>query len=1044
VIEIDFEKEIFVYGDKIELKHRIAEKFKPEENWVVFECVDRLLEKGYNPGNIILENTWKAGHGHSGRLDILVKRDDRSSYLMIECKTWGTEFDDELKNLKEDGGQLFTYFQQDQNADVLMLYTSELDGEEVKHKNVIIKIQDDYRQSGNVEEFYQRWNKLPKYDGVFEDWVSVYEFKSKYLLKRDLKELNQDDSKIIFDRFLEILRHNVISDKSNAFNKIFNLFLCKISDEDKDELNELDFQWKEGKDNYVTFQQRLMKIYNVGVDRHLDRDIIDIGDDDIEQQFKPVGHEYRDKFKCIINKIKLRVSNIFAFKEVYNDASFEDNAKVVKEVVELLQFYQIRYNYRQQFLSDFFELLLNTSMKQESGQFFTPIPVTRFIIKSLPFREIIDKKVNEGNEVDLLPRIIDYAAGSGHFLTEIMYDIQKHIEGLKYDRCNPHTKRNILKWQEHQFDWAGEYVYGIEKDHRLVKTVKVSCYLHGDGLAKIIQGDGLDEFSTSTEYIDLLEKTDANYPKDNRQFDIVISNPPYSIKDFKRFMDEEKAKRSFDLYDSLRDSSKEIECLFIERTKQLLKDGGVAGIILPIGILSAYSGIYVLGREIILKYFKVLAIASMGEQTFMATGTNTVILFLKRRDNFHIKNLEEWIRKVFYYSRDMTIDGIENPLRKYISHVWKGILLDDYKTLLDKSPNDRIKEHDIYKEYSRVLNQKNEAQKWEIILETERKKLLYFILALPQRIVLIKNNNKDKDRESQFLGYKISDDKKNKGMLPIQIGKTIDACTQMYDVLSYDNPKKASTYVYNAFKGNFDLEIDDSLQEYISYKNLVNMFSFDRAEFDHEISLRVKKNIVDVPEDELDKTFENLNHVRPIRDAIEVLKRKREFLLQELYEDTDKKVRLSDTELFEINIGKRVLRHETKKQGEYLIYSANVFDIFGFTNKSFLTDFSKPSVIWGISGKWMVNVIPSDMPFHPTDNCGYLRIKKPILEVKYVALCMDREGREIEFSRHKRSSIRRIKGIKIPLIEIGEQKKMISEIERIENRIKDLGSKISR
>ena len=40
----------------------------------------------------------------SGRLDILVTRDDASAYLMLECKTWGAEFDKEFKNLKKNGG----------------------------------------------------------------------------------------------------------------------------------------------------------------------------------------------------------------------------------------------------------------------------------------------------------------------------------------------------------------------------------------------------------------------------------------------------------------------------------------------------------------------------------------------------------------------------------------------------------------------------------------------------------------------------------------------------------------------------------------------------------------------------------------------------------------------------------------------------------------------------------------------------------------------------------------------------------------------------
>ena len=308
------------------------------------------------------------------------------------------------------------------------------------------------------------------------------------------------------------MRHNVVSDKPNAFNKIFNLFLCKIVDEySKTEDKELAFQWLEGQDDHITFQKRLTDLYNKGMNELLEKKVTDLSDDEFDKRFNQVEEEYRKKFKDILTEIRLKKNNEFAIKEVYDDASFEENAKVIKHVVELLQVYKIRYNYRQQFLSDFFELLLTTGLKKESGQFFTTVPVARFIIKSLPLKEITTQKIERGNKDDLLSTIIDYAAGSGHFLTESMEEVQKHIQNIDESKCNPITQRSLKKWKEDPFDWAEKYAYGIEKDYRLVKTAKVSCYLHGDGLAKIIHGDGLGDFKTSTEFKDLLKTTDNTY-----------------------------------------------------------------------------------------------------------------------------------------------------------------------------------------------------------------------------------------------------------------------------------------------------------------------------------------------------------------------------------------------------------------------------------------------------------------------------------------------------------------------------------------------------
>lgn len=810
-IEIDFINEKLDYGNLIQAQSKTTQNFSQRENWVVLECVDRLLAKGYKPNNIVLEKVFPSGHGTSGRLDILVSRDDGSAYMMIECKTWGTEFEKEFKNLNKDGGQLFTYFQQDNNTDILILYASRFNEHEkfVEYTNQIIKIEEEYRAAGNVKDFYDRWNKLPKNNGIFEDFAKPFEFISKALTKKDLKALGQADSSFIFNRFLEILRHNIVSDKPNAFNKIFTLFLCKIIDEDRNPDEQLHFQWLEGEDTAVSFQKRLADLYTRGMKELLEKHVVDVSDSEFDKQFQQVDDEYRAKFKDMLTEIRLKKNNEFAIKEVYDDDSFNENAIVVKEVVELLQTYQIRYNYRQQFLSDFFELLLTTGLKQESGQFFTPVPVARFIIRSIPFVDITKAKIEKGDKTDLLPVIIDYSAGSGHFITESMEEIQNYIDTIDETRLSPNVARAIGKWKVDQFDWAEDYVYAIEKDYRLVKTAKVSCYLHGDGLAKVIHGDGLADFATAKEYKDKLKRFDKTYPQDNKEFDIIVSNPPYSVSAFKGMMDSEKAKNNFELYGRLTDQSSEIEALFIERTKQLLKDGGVAGIVLPSSILSN-GGIYSDAREIILKYFDIIAITELGSNTFMATGTNTVVLFLRRRNNADHRNIKESIAKLFENKNDITINGVEAPLSKYLTHVYEGMSKEEY--------------------FAGIEN----------IVE-EQEKFLYFIIAYPQKVVVVKTGSKND--EKKFLGYEFSTRRGSEGIHPIQRDKTIDDCTMLYDPNSYENEKRASSYIYSAYKGEFKV-IDETLKENVSYANLVDMLDFERTEFKNTVSLNIKKKVV--------------------------------------------------------------------------------------------------------------------------------------------------------------------------------------------------------
>lgn len=830
VIEIDFDKKTFYFGGKIKVQGKNSQNITKPEDWVVLECVIRLLETGYDPSTISLEKVYPAGHGFSGRLDICVTQEDSSEYLLIECKTYGAAFDKEFTRIKKDGGQLFTYFKFSNKADLIMLYASQLSGNEIIYKNEIIKIEDDYRVGG-TKDFYNCWNRKTYQNIVWENQPYNSEI-SKIFTKAELKPLSKDQSDKIFHGFASILRKHSVSDKPNAFNKIFNLFLAKLYDEAKGDDMELEFHWRED-DNPIDFQVRLINLHKNGLLSFLEKEVAGIEDSDFEG--------YKNAEELLERKKKiLKFNNIFAIKEVDDDETFENNQRVLKEVVQLLEKYQIRYPRKQQHLSDFFELLLTTGLKQEVGQYFTPPPVTKFIVRSLPIKKMMLQEIN--NQEPKLPAVIDYAAGSGHFITEALEEYQDIINNIDIDKelKFPKAKSAVQSWVADPYNWAAKYVYGIEKDYRLVKVAKVGCYFYGDGVAQIIHGDGLDSFATSKTYKGLLKENINIEDSSKAKFSVVISNPPYAVNDCKDDLEYIGAQKEYTLYQSLSDKSKDIECLFVERTKHLLKDGGVASLILPSSILNN-TGIQTKTREIILQYFDIVAIAELGSNTFMATGTNTVTLFLRRRAN---KKSGEWKKSVaefFERKEDITINGIEKPAAKYVNYVWETISFDDYISMLEKNPNEAIQQHEIYKEYRKKLKAKTEKDFWNILLDREADKLFYFIIALNQKVVLVKSG--EKEAEKRFLGYEFSTRRNSEGMHAMQRGKTVDECTQMYDAKLFDNPEKASTYILKAFTSNDDFIIDPTMQNYVSIHDLVDMMTFDRVEFEKTISLSVKKKV---------------------------------------------------------------------------------------------------------------------------------------------------------------------------------------------------------
>ena len=664
------EKSIIDYGTKIICNRKTTCNFHQEETFVVLECVNRLLEKGYNPENIELEKSWGMGHTE-GFLDILVKDKNNNSFAMIECKTWEKEYDKYVKltfshknkGNENDGGQIFTYLQQEpKTTKAICYYASHWTGKSFEYKNAIIHNKEEWAELNQVERF-NRWSKTFETNGIFEDDILLYKVESKAIRRKDLKELkNKEDADGIYHQFAEILRHNVVSDKPNAFNKIINMFLCKIWDEDRAEDEEVKFQTRTlGRDKTdEELLEDLNDLYKAGMFTYLEKDVSDVTKDDFETLLSFVNNpSKKNEFEELYKTLRLYKNNEFAFKEVFDKKSFKDNAKVVREVVELLQDKQLRYSHKQQFLGDFFEKLLNDSIKQEAGQFFTPVPLTQFIIKSLPVKEIVQNKIKK-NETDPLPYVIDYACGTGHFLTEIMDNIDKIIkEDIDIESITrPAVKKEFMMWQVNEFEWAEKYVYGIDLDYRLIKASKISCFLNGDGKANLLHTNGLAPFN-SEEYIGKLHSNIGK--QDNQQFDILVANPPYSIESFKRTV--AAGDKSFILYNYLTDKSTEIECLFLERAKQLLKPNGVAGIIIPASIFintPKKSMLYYETRKMLLRSFELKGILCLKNNAFKSADIDTLIIFLKRRNDKDNENVRCYVDKFFREFIDVNINGVQN------------------------------------------------------------------------------------------------------------------------------------------------------------------------------------------------------------------------------------------------------------------------------------------------------------------------------------------------------------------------------------------------
>ena len=862
-------------GDKTTSNFVIGKNPIEQENFVVLEVVDRLLEKGYLPNDIHLERRYPSGRGASGgKSDVCIYGKDGKSLMVIECKTWGNEFEKERKKMEEHGGQLFAYLANDQNAKFLVLYASKLsENGTFKYENLIVHIKDReedlkkslkqieeeniklYRDANNKAELFEVWkelfNKYFHFNGIFDDDANAYSLELKALKKKNLKPL--DNSQGLFNKFAEILRHNNISDNANAFNKILSLFLCKIVDEEKNDEDILDFQVKEDEE-YENLIDRLQALYQKGM-KKLNEKIVYYSEDDLHKIIKLYPKQTPiEAIEAVFRELKYYTNNEFAFKEVHNKKLFDQNGRVLTEVVKLIQNYRFKYNSQQQVLGDFFELMLNHGVKQSEGQFFTPIPIVKYIILSLGFEEIIQNKL-KNDEDFILPKILDYACGAGHFLTESIEELQHNIKSLDVSKLSVEQQKKIKEYSKGT-EWTKDYIFGIEKDYRLARTSQIACYINGDGDANILFADGLENH-------DQLQM-------EKKKFDIVIANPPYSVDAFKNYLNI--GKTNFTLFEHLTERSSQIEALFIERTKQVLADKGLAGIILPSTILSN-TGIYTKAREILLKYFEIKAITELGSKTFIATGTTTVILFLKRRNDDFFKDREYIAEDVF---NGVNIDTEKRYIKekRFVELFCEHREFDykDYVRFLKLEINDSLAKTEMFVEYKSAFDDstetknlkkkaffKNYTQKekeaeltkrfYNYCKNIEKEKFLYFMLCLrdadkeaknieeyykPQQTVIVKTGD-DINKQKEFLGYEFQGKKGQEGIKINNIGG------KLFDQTNLLNPEKANSYIRSAIINNVVPEIDNKQKEYVTEFELIELMNFNKVEFEKIINTGIRK-----------------------------------------------------------------------------------------------------------------------------------------------------------------------------------------------------------
>lgn len=439
---------------------------------------------------------------------------------------------------------------------------------------------------------------LPRY-GETQETIGKYK-------KQDLKPAKA--LKLLFSRmYYKLYGNGPIKREENIAVEVIKMLFCKIMDEiSPEELCEFratpsELKSDEGKN---TIRERIEKLYAKL-----------LKDPDFGSMFKGEHLEYDSEWIAYI------VSELQGIALMHEETNTDA-------------------------LGDAYEILLPSTLKGESGQFFTPREIVRFAM------DVINPSY-KNNEV-----ILDTACGSGGFLSIAIEKLRKQITELYKNRGYSKDKINFMLK-----DYADKYVFGCDLDPLLYRISKSYMAIVGDGKSNIYNFDSLEPY----------DKLDQNFKKRIKpgSVDIITTNPPFGTKiDDTRDYVLEKYELGHKLVDGKPTSSlldgQDPDKLFVERDIYYLKnatdteEGGRMVIVLPKQNLSGAQEESVEFRKWLLSKVQITAIVDLPREAFQPhTGTKTSLVFLKK-----VKNIPDNYPIFMAVSEAVGHDRRGNPLYK--------------------------------------------------------------------------------------------------------------------------------------------------------------------------------------------------------------------------------------------------------------------------------------------------------------------------------------------------------------------------------------------
>lgn len=265
----------------------------------------------------------------------------------------------------------------------------------------------------------------------------------------------------------------------------------------------------------------------------------------------------------------------YVFEDVYN---YMKNGTLLRQVVNVLNEVDFtEYEERHAFNDIYENILKDLQSAGNAGEFYTPRPVTEFLIKML------NPQVGDS--------IADLACGTGGFLTSAISHMDDQVK-------TPDDKKMIQR-----------SLYGVEKKPLPYLLAMTNLILHDVDSPNLLHGNSLS-------------KNVRDYKEEDR-FDVIAMNPPYGGTE------EDAIKVNF----PVNMQSSETADLFIALILYRLKKNGRAGVVLPDGFLFANDGAKRAIKEKLLSECNLHTIVRLPKGVFSPyTDIQTNLLFFDKTE----------------------------------------------------------------------------------------------------------------------------------------------------------------------------------------------------------------------------------------------------------------------------------------------------------------------------------------------------------------------------------------------------------------------------